>query len=98
MPCKGYPNVCNSHGTCKVKTNNLLLCFDILSKCIIILQGNGTRKGNGLCKCDTGYEGNVCEKCAKNYFIVMKNDTLNCQKCYKSCKDGCTESGPKGNP
>jgi len=75
LPCKGYPNVCNSHGTCK---------------------GDGTRKGNGLCKCDNGYDGDNCERCAKNYFIVMKNDTVTCVKCHKSCKEGCTDSDSKG--
>ncbi|XP_025422381.1 cysteine-rich with EGF-like domain protein 2 isoform X2 [Sipha flava] len=75
LPCKGYPNVCNLHGSCK---------------------GDGTRKGNGLCKCNTGYSGDNCDRCAKNYFTTVNNDTLICRKCHKSCKDGCIESGPKG--
>ncbi|VVC29483.1 Laminin EGF domain,EGF-like calcium-binding, conserved site,EGF-like, conserved site,EGF-like [Cinara cedri] len=75
LPCKGYLNVCNSHGTCK---------------------GDGTRKGNGLCKCYNGYDGDNCDRCAYNYFIVMKNETLTCEQCHKSCKRGCTDSGPKG--
>lgn len=62
----------------------------------INLQGDGTRKGNGLCKCNNGYDGEVCERCAKNYFVVQKNNTLTCEKCHKSCKEGCTDSGPKG--
>lgn len=66
-----------------------------LIKCLI-LQGDGTRKGNGLCKCHAGYEGENCEKCAKNYFIVMKNDTFTCEKCHKSCKESCTDNGPRG--
>lgn len=63
----------------------------------IVSQGDGTRKGNGLCKCHSGYDGDNCERCAKNYFIVMQNDTLTCEKCHKSCKEACTDAGPRGN-
>lgn len=61
-----------------------------------ISQGDGTRKGNGLCVCNNGYEGENCDQCAKYYFVVLKNDTFTCEKCHKSCKEGCTDSGPKG--
>lgn len=27
----------------------------------------------------------------------MKNDTLTCEQCHKSCKERCTDSGPRGN-
>lgn len=60
------------------------------------LQGDGTRKGNGLCKCNSGYSNDNCDRCANNYFSVLENDTLICEKCHKSCKEGCTASGPKG--
>ncbi|VVC25061.1 Hypothetical protein CINCED_3A001520 [Cinara cedri] len=75
LPCKGYPNVCNSHGTCK---------------------GDGTREGNGLCKCNSGYSSDNCDQCANDYFAIIKNETLTCKKCHKSCKNGCKDSGPKG--
>jgi len=73
-----------------------VLIFYNLIKCII-LQGDGTRKGNGLCKCNSGYDGENCERCANNYYVVFVNDTLTCEKCHKSCKNGCTDSGPRGN-
>jgi len=62
----------------------------------ILSQGDGTRKGNGSCKCKIGYDGTSCDHCAKNYFIILKNGTFTCEKCHKSCKDSCTDSGPKG--
>lgn len=76
-----------------------ILYFLIFSLKIIIycFKGDGTRKGNGLCKCHTGYEGENCDRCASNYFAVLKNDTLSCEQCHKSCKEGCTDSQPRGS-
>lgn len=62
----------------------------------ILSQGDGTRKGNGSCKCKNGYEGTNCEHCANNYFVKLKNNTFTCEECHKSCKDSCTALGPKG--
>jgi len=41
-------------------------------------SGDGWRGGNGKCKCDEGYEGDVCEKCQEGF---VRNETnSNCEK------------------
>lgn len=60
-------------------------------------KGAGTRKGSGLCRCDSGYTGDLCDACKVGYF----NDTTDsngwvCAKCDPSCKGHCREGGPKG--
>ncbi|XP_044741782.1 cysteine-rich with EGF-like domain protein 2 [Chrysoperla carnea] len=60
-------------------------------------KGNGTRKGNGLCACDAGYTGEICNECNKGYFQVYKDDhKVICDKCHESCKLTCKEGGPRG--
>ncbi|CAB0018883.1 unnamed protein product [Nesidiocoris tenuis] len=60
-------------------------------------KGAGTRKGNGLCACNIGYEGELCDKCTSGYYDVYRDEkTLLCSKCHKSCKGPCTKAGPKG--
>lgn len=71
-----------------------IITYDLFK--INFLQGDGTRKGNGICKCNSGYSGDNCDQCANNYFAIIKNETLTCKKCHKSCKNGCTDSGSKG--
>lgn len=67
---------------CLVNTNN-----DICSghgKC----HGEETRKGDGSCVCTKGYTGNMCDTCAKNYYLSENV----CLPCHKSC-EGCTNRG-----
>lgn len=60
-------------------------------------KGAGTRKGNGLCICDTGYAGHNCSECADNYYVAYKDDKkLLCSKCHVSCDGPCTGAGHKG--
>lgn len=53
-------------------------------------DGDGLRSGKGICVCQQGYIGDICDTCADNYF---KNDKDKCQKCSNSC-EMCV--GPKG--
>lgn len=46
-------------------------------------DGDGTRKGNGSCICNKGYEGVVCEDCSEYYF---RNSNGFCDACYLSCE------------
>lgn len=63
----------------------------------IVLQGGGTRKGSGACRCDTGYAGEFCENCKVGYYNNTPNqDSWECAKCDKACKAHCREGGPKG--
>lgn len=60
-------------------------------------KGMGTRKGNGKCSCDSGYDGEFCDSCSKTYYESYKDDSkLLCSKCHISCKDVCTKPGPTG--
>lgn len=60
-------------------------------------KGAGTRKGNGLCICDTGYAGHNCSECADKYYVAYKDDKkLLCSKCHVSCDGPCTGAGNKG--
>jgi len=60
-------------------------------------KGSGTRKGNGKCVCDKAYAGNVCQRCANGFYSSYKDENNNlCSPCYQSCKDVCTQAGPKG--
>ncbi|XP_037294452.1 cysteine-rich with EGF-like domain protein 2 [Manduca sexta] len=51
-------------------------------------DGDGTRKGNGTCICHTGYTGNYCEECSKNFYL---SNSI-CMPCHKAC-DGCSGEG-----
>ena len=64
---------------------------------IINFQGEGTREGTGKCKCDAGYQGDICDECKDNYYEDSKNETHTvCKKCHDSCKSTCWEAGSKG--
>lgn len=39
-------------------------------------DGNGTRKGSGKCKCNEGYNGDLCDACKSGYYIETKTDEL----------------------
>ncbi|KAL8593711.1 hypothetical protein ACOMHN_021893 [Nucella lapillus] len=59
-------------------------------------DGSGWRVGNGLCVCDSGYKGSVCENCDERHFEVVRNDTHTiCKPCHPSCRTTCTGEGPK---
>lgn len=63
-----------------------------------ILQGNGTRKGNGSCACDVGYTGPMCNSCADGYYQAYKDEkVILCSPCHVSCQGACTQAGVKGN-
>lgn len=60
-------------------------------------SGDGTREGTGMCDCDTGYKGQLCDECEHDYFTEEKNNTHTiCKKCHESCEDECTGTGPEG--
>lgn len=62
-----------------------------------LFQGAGTRKGSGLCRCDSGYTGEFCDQCKVGYYNdSSSNVSWQCAKCDKSCKGHCREGGPKG--
>ena len=56
-------------------------------------RGSGTRKGNGTCKCETGYQGEICNQCSKGFYF--NGTTSKCEACDQSCET-CRESGSKG--
>ncbi|XP_076448576.1 uncharacterized protein LOC143285214 [Babylonia areolata] len=59
-------------------------------------DGSGMRAGNGLCICDTGYKGSLCENCDERHYEILRNETHTiCKACHKSCKTTCTGDGPK---
>jgi len=60
-------------------------------------KGSGTRKGNGHCSCNIGYEGELCDRCAQSHYESYKDaDKLLCSPCHHSCHEACTEAGPRG--
>lgn len=63
-----------------------------------VCKGNGTRKGNGKCACDSGYTGEFCHDCDLEYYESFRdNEKLLCSSCHHSCAlGGCTSAGPKG--
>ncbi|KAL3982339.1 TLR4 regulator and MIR-interacting MSAP family protein [Acanthocheilonema viteae] len=58
-------------------------------------QGDGSREGSGKCKCDMGYVGFMCSNCDANYYATRNSSTFICSECHKSCKSGCSDSGPR---
>lgn len=66
--------------------------------------GNGTRDGVGTCNCFDGFDGDFCDRCAKNYYqINSTNDNGDstklpeqCLRCDRSCSGSCHSGGPKG--
>lgn len=60
-------------------------------------KGAGTRKGNGKCNCNVGYEGETCDKCSNTYYQSYKDDSkMLCSKCHISCEGSCKAGGPTG--
>ncbi|KAK6635664.1 hypothetical protein RUM44_000918 [Polyplax serrata] len=60
-------------------------------------KGSGTRKGNGQCSCNIGYEGPMCDKCSDTYYVSYKDENkLLCSPCHHSCQSTCSQAGPKG--
>lgn len=64
---------------------------------LLLVQGNGTRKGSGQCSCDEGYKGLLCNECDASFYVSYKDDTkLLCSKCHPACQGTCTQAGVKG--
>ncbi|XP_059178277.1 cysteine-rich with EGF-like domain protein 2-A [Physella acuta] len=60
-------------------------------------QGEGTREGDGKCSCNSGYRGELCNECKDGYYEESANESQHvCKVCHISCKDTCSEGGPKG--
>lgn len=79
---------------CVLFTNEFQLFFALTAgKC----KGNGTRKGNGKCTCDTGYSGEFCSECAVQYYESFRDEkNLLCSPCHNACSiEGCTGGGAK---
>ncbi|OCT87323.1 hypothetical protein XELAEV_18021021mg [Xenopus laevis] len=50
-------------------------------------NGDGTRSGDGLCRCEAEYTGPFCLECADEYFSSERNDTYSlCTACNQACK------------
>jgi hypothetical protein len=63
----------------------------------LFVKGAGTRKGNGKCSCDAGYEGDFCDSCAAAYYKAYQDEhKLLCSPCHSSCQGPCTQAGYKG--
>ncbi|KAG8577370.1 hypothetical protein GDO81_010153 [Engystomops pustulosus] len=61
-------------------------------------SGDGTRLGDGSCRCKAEYTGPFCLECADGYFSTGRNDTHSfCSECHESCKtcNGPTNTGCK---
>ena len=61
-------------------------------KCI----GEGSRKGNGRCECNQGYNGEHCMQCAEKFYEEYRDSNkLLCTPCHRACAGGCTGIGPE---
>lgn len=59
-------------------------------------KGDGTRKGNGECLCDIGYDGPLCSTCADGFYESYKDDKkVLCSPCHSACRGGCTSGALK---
>ncbi|CAL7936584.1 unnamed protein product [Xylocopa violacea] len=59
-------------------------------------KGAGTRKGNGGCFCDKGYEGDSCFNCASGFYESYRDENkLLCSTCHAACDGPCKGPGPK---
>ncbi|XP_068763552.1 interleukin-17 receptor C-like [Struthio camelus] len=49
-------------------------------------DGDGTRRGTGLCVCGPGYGGPFCSECGDGYYEAARNKShLVCAECYWAC-------------
>uniref|UniRef100_A0A8C4K431 Cysteine rich with EGF like domains 1 n=1 Tax=Dromaius novaehollandiae TaxID=8790 RepID=A0A8C4K431_DRONO len=49
-------------------------------------DGDGTRRGTGLCVCSPGYGGAFCSECGDGYYEASRNKShLVCAECYWAC-------------
>ncbi|XP_033373423.1 protein disulfide isomerase CRELD1 isoform X4 [Parus major] len=49
-------------------------------------DGDGTRRGTGLCVCSPGYGGPFCAECGDGYYEASRNKShLVCAECYQAC-------------
>ena len=60
-------------------------------KCV----GDGTRGGDGVCQCDTGFTRDNCSACSHGHFQIGHDDTFSCAPCGTKCVtcDGPGDSG-----
>ncbi|XP_053572603.1 protein disulfide isomerase CRELD2 [Bombina bombina] len=50
-------------------------------------SGDGTREGDGSCRCNAEYTGTFCLECADGYYSSERNDTHSvCTECHAACK------------
>ncbi|MEE6481132.1 hypothetical protein FKM82_012764, partial [Ascaphus truei] len=50
-------------------------------------SGDGTRGGDGSCRCKAEYTGQFCLECADGYYTSERNDTHSvCTVCHEACK------------
>jgi len=56
-------------------------------------NGNGTRSGNGKCKCDTQFSGEFCDECSDGYYDA---GNLTCEECHESCDSTCSSGTSAG--
>uniref|UniRef100_A0A8D0G6Q5 protein disulfide-isomerase n=1 Tax=Sphenodon punctatus TaxID=8508 RepID=A0A8D0G6Q5_SPHPU len=55
-----------------------------------LCEGDGTRGGDGACRCNREYSGEFCLDCSYGYYSSLRNDTHSvCTACHNACKT-CT--------
>ena len=47
-------------------------------------QGDGTRSGTGLCSCNDGYKGSMCDQCTDGYYQQATGNIKLCNSKYKT--------------
>ena len=58
-------------------------------------KGAGTRKGNGACLCDSGFDGPTCDQCSNSHYLSYQDaEKTLCSPCHHSCNGDCSGAGP----
>lgn len=58
-------------------------------------RGDGTRKGNGTCLCNSGYKGEMCDRCEMGFYLSLNDGKTSCLPCHKGCSSDCRGGSPK---